>query len=434
MRSLMTFAAFVAAIGFSGCCSTGGSCPLSHGGKLGSIGKRAASATNVQSFGDQTIYSDAGDCGCGAPAVDQGMMQYAPADSGCGCGSPAPAMDCGCGAPAADSGAAACACGSDSVVSVSAPTDCGCGGAPVASSMPVMSDGGCGCSSCGDSSPVASPMQYSAPVASPIQYSAPASGGCSACEGASNAAPKSPYRFLGGRGLDKSGQGMGMAVQDRGLACNSGGAEGCAAGDNCGGVDRRAQRKEARSLKPQRSKKTLAERFGFAANETPSDSVETIDLVSNDYVGSGDAGGRHISHGFISDVRGARQSHFGDRGVAGGHAGCKGGGCGLGGCKGGGCGLSGAHGPQGAYGGQGAHGLHGGCQGGGCGQGGKLCGVCSKLRGLTGVGPGNPYGGAIPHTAQQPGQSGIAPQYAYPYYTTRGPRDFLRDNPPSIGR
>ena len=24
-------------------------------------------------------------------------------------------------------------------------------------------------------------------------------------------------------------------------------------------------------------------------------------------------------------------------------------------------------------------------------------------------------------------------QYAYPYYTTRGPRDFLVDNPPSIG-
>lgn len=23
--------------------------------------------------------------------------------------------------------------------------------------------------------------------------------------------------------------------------------------------------------------------------------------------------------------------------------------------------------------------------------------------------------------------------YAYPYYTTRGPRDFLRNNPPSIG-
>jgi hypothetical protein len=28
---------------------------------------------------------------------------------------------------------------------------------------------------------------------------------------------------------------------------------------------------------------------------------------------------------------------------------------------------------------------------------------------------------------------GYAPQYAYPYYTIRGPRDFLVDNPPSIG-
>jgi hypothetical protein len=25
-------------------------------------------------------------------------------------------------------------------------------------------------------------------------------------------------------------------------------------------------------------------------------------------------------------------------------------------------------------------------------------------------------------------------QVAYPYYTTRGPRDFLVDNPPTIGR
>jgi hypothetical protein len=25
-------------------------------------------------------------------------------------------------------------------------------------------------------------------------------------------------------------------------------------------------------------------------------------------------------------------------------------------------------------------------------------------------------------------------QYAYPYYTVRGPRDFLLDNPPTIGR
>ena len=30
--------------------------------------------------------------------------------------------------------------------------------------------------------------------------------------------------------------------------------------------------------------------------------------------------------------------------------------------------------------------------------------------------------------------AGPAAQVAYPYYTTRGPRDFLMDNPPTIGR
>ena len=410
MRSLMTFAAFVAAIGFSGCCGTGGSCSLLKCGKLGCFGKKAAAtaaaATNVQSYGDQTIYSDAGDCGCEGASYDQGMMQYAPADGGCGCGAPAMSSgaaacacgsdsvmsvsaptDCGCGgAPAMSSGAAACACGSDSVVSVSAPTDCGCGGAPVMSSMPAMSGGGCGCSSCGDSSPVVSPMQFSAPAA----------GGCSTCDGASTAAPNAPRRFLGGRGLDKSGEGMGMMVSDRGLACNS-------------GAERRAARQASRSLKPQSSKRTLAGKFKFGGNEEVCGDVETIDLVSNEYAECGDAGGRHISHGFISDVRGAHQARHAARG------GIQGGGIHGGGIHGGGL-------------------RRAGCRGGGCGQGGKLCGACSAIRGLTGAGAGNPYGGAIPHTAQQPGQSGMAPQYAYPYYTTRGPRDFLRDNPPSIGR
>jgi hypothetical protein len=31
------------------------------------------------------------------------------------------------------------------------------------------------------------------------------------------------------------------------------------------------------------------------------------------------------------------------------------------------------------------------------------------------------------------GGAGMAPTYAYPYYTTRAPRDFLMDNPPTIG-
>jgi hypothetical protein len=45
----------------------------------------------------------------------------------------------------------------------------------------------------------------------------------------------------------------------------------------------------------------------------------------------------------------------------------------------------------------------------------------------------------IPHTSQPPfgadahGMGQQAPTYAYPYYTARAPRDFLMDNPPSIG-
>ena len=57
-------------------------------------------------------------------------------------------------------------------------------------------------------------------------------------------------------------------------------------------------------------------------------------------------------------------------------------------------------------------------------------------------GPSAGHGGfrgtpGIPHHQNReyygpPGPT--AAQVAYPYYTTRGPRDFLVDNPPSIGR
>ena len=49
-------------------------------------------------------------------------------------------------------------------------------------------------------------------------------------------------------------------------------------------------------------------------------------------------------------------------------------------------------------------------------------------------------GGCLGHHAnsQPPGAGGPAgapaAQVAYPYYTARGPRDFLMDNPPTIGR
>lgn len=88
----------------------------------------------------------------------------------------------------------------------------------------------------------------------------------------------------------------------------------------------------------------------------------------------------------------------------------------------------------------------------GCGSRGHLCRSCNaraRLAGLHGglhgggglTGNGRhtkPYGGTIPHTATPPtfnggpGGGGV-PQYVYPYYTTRGPRDFLNTNPPSIG-
>ncbi len=54
-------------------------------------------------------------------------------------------------------------------------------------------------------------------------------------------------------------------------------------------------------------------------------------------------------------------------------------------------------------------------------------------------GPGGHAGHVGRHAAAQPtgaGGAGGAPaaQVAYPYYTARGPRDFLMDNPPTIGR
>ena len=48
---------------------------------------------------------------------------------------------------------------------------------------------------------------------------------------------------------------------------------------------------------------------------------------------------------------------------------------------------------------------------------------------------GRHHRGAQSHMGSSPGPAmGPAqPTYGYPYYTTRGPRDFLNPNPPSIG-
>ena len=112
-----------------------------------------------------------------------------------------------------------------------------------------------------------------------------------------------------------------------------------------------------------------------------------------------------------------------------------------------------------------AYGANGACVGGGCeGQGGSacattlgrvggICGVCGGKGCRTGCIPGRVgwQQGGLDYSAHlQPGcmghhagdASNSAPfhpgpasaQVAYPYYSHRGPRDFLVDNPPTIGR
>ena len=116
------------------------------------------------------------------------------------------------------------------------------------------------------------------------------------------------------------------------------------------------------------------------------------------------------------------------------------GGCGKRGCRGGKIAAR-VHGAGGAggrvRGAIASHAGHRGCGRFGCGRDGKLCLSCrargGKLKGLLPASIGE-----IPRTEEPQGMYGAggpgqAPQYMYPYYTTRGPRDFLRDNPPTIG-
>ncbi|QEG37541.1 hypothetical protein [Bythopirellula goksoeyrii] len=103
---------------------------------------------------------------------------------------------------------------------------------------------------------------------------------------------------------------------------------------------------------------------------------------------------------------------------------CNGGGCQLGGGR---CGI----------------GNGGMCNGGMCngGAGGRMCGACGG-RGCGACGGCGIVGaiasGFCPHAGGYPEQPNFNPgppvgQTAYPYYTVRGPRDFLQNNPPSIG-
>jgi hypothetical protein len=78
----------------------------------------------------------------------------------------------------------------------------------------------------------------------------------------------------------------------------------------------------------------------------------------------------------------------------------------------------------------------GACNCDGCSSGGPCQNLAMKVAGgFCGCGPG---AGMCPHAGGYPEQPSFQPgpptgQVAYPYYTTRGPRDFLLDNPPSVG-
>jgi len=63
--------------------------------------------------------------------------------------------------------------------------------------------------------------------------------------------------------------------------------------------------------------------------------------------------------------------------------------------------------------------------------GGRGCGLCQRLVGRVASGF-CPHAGGYPE-AYNYNPSPPTGQVAYPYYTVRGPRDFLRNNPPSIG-
>ena len=78
-------------------------------------------------------------------------------------------------------------------------------------------------------------------------------------------------------------------------------------------------------------------------------------------------------------------------------------------------------------------GLHGGGMHGGGMHGGGMHGGGMHGAGMHGAGNGG-MSHAQYRADDQVGSGVAGPTVAYPYYTTRGPRDFLLDNPPSIGK
>lgn len=417
MRSMFSYAALLAAVTMTGCCGTGNCC-LSHG----LFGGRAASQAAPVQY-DTMQYETSGDCGCGcdgavsdaswdgvASGDDYGVVTYVD--------------DCGCQpSSSGQSGVTACeACGDDAVVSVSAPFDCGdagcgCGTSGTTGSVRRVvsgrkarvarrsargtsmnfSDAGVSCDSCetGD----CGSSDCGCDAGDSMVSTTPCDSGCDSCGGGDS---YDSYDSCGGcdscDGGDvvstpseniRGNKGLGLFMKSRGKMC----------GSKKGGCWLFGKRKSKTAAAA--SACSDAEIYddtdyvdeGWTECDSCDSGCETCDTLS----ASDDAGGRRISNGIISDIKEMHPR------VAAHH--------GLGGRRG-------------------LHGADSGCGVNGCGTHG-LCRRCAG--GFGSIGAAHPYGGATPHTRPQPGQSGMAPTQMYPYYTTRGPRDFLRDNPPSIG-
>ncbi len=257
--------------------------------------------------------------------------------------------------------------------------DCGCG-----------ASGACGADSVVTvSTPYACDDRCGASGSMEMPMSAPSSCGCSSCDGG-GAVEYAPAIESGSSGCSDCDSAS--AREPRGILARSK-KKRALGGKNGLGLSLKGKGKacaEPRSLGPANDSMIISD-YGVStcdSCDSCSEGVEqTVAQMPNGFLFGGSCKGRRISSGIGSGARGA-----------------------IGGER-----------------------LHG-CGKRGCGAGGKVCSSCAKLANATGA--IHPYGGAIPHTnpaaGQQP-QSGIAPQYAYPYYTTRGPRDFLQDNPPSIG-
>ena len=263
------------------------------------------------------------------------------------------------------------------------------------------------------------------------------SGGCgdSACSGGGDQNNFSEINYGGSSGL-------GLGLMEAGPSCQAAGCDGGCQSCQQGMFSRLGSRMASRPPLGSRLQGRLGNRqcgcgggmdCGCGAASPAPAMPADANFSMGDAVG-GDCGcdasgsmGGEIQQVSYEDRRGLLGKLFGGQNkIRGGHGGLLGGG--NGGLLGGGNG--------GALGGGALGGGALGCGVGGCGGPAGLCGNCrARLAGKFGAGASSiPHRDPTIHSGGgAAGPAGQIPTYAYPYYTTRAPRDFLDPKPPTIG-